>query len=341
MRIGLIARADDRGLSHLTWEFARNIRPDKILIVDMGDERFPTYHDRYDALADLVVVWSYQHGDRSPDAHRWLEGLDVVFTAETFYGLDNVIENYGVKTVKYVMPEFYRADDPKPTATWLPTWWLADDVPFDLIMEWPCPADRWFNSETPLRRQNETLRVVMPAGNRALHDRNGSKIFLQALRHVKQPVEATVWTQDRTFSAATKLPINVSYQLRRHATNYWDIAAGAHLVVIPRRYGGLSLPAIEALGAGAALAMTDCDPNRMWPIEPIGCKPGFAAVCPFGEVQMWDAEPRDLAHLIDYLAADPALTRARQEEAREWAHRHSWQRQRDRWITALEEVSER
>jgi hypothetical protein len=341
MRLGLIARADDRGLSHLTWEFARNLRPDKILIVDMGDERFPTYPQRYEGLSDQITMWRYGDWQERDTIYRFFDGLDVLFTAETFYGLDNLNCWDDVRSIKYVMPEFYRADDPKPTATWLPTWWLADDVPFDLIMEWPCPADRWFNSETPLRRQNETLRVVMPAGNRALHDRNGSRVFLQALRHVKQPIEATVWTQDRTFSAATKLPINVSYQLRRHARNYWDIAAGAHLVVLPRRYGGLSLPAIEALGAGAALAMTDCKPNDLWPNHPIGCKPGFAAVCPFGEVQMWDAEPRDLAEIIDGFAADSTYTRECQEMSREWSHRHGWQRQRERWITALEEVAER
>ena len=37
MRVGLIARAEDRGLGVQTWEWSRGMRPDETLIVDMGE----------------------------------------------------------------------------------------------------------------------------------------------------------------------------------------------------------------------------------------------------------------------------------------------------------------
>lgn len=338
MKFGLIARADDRGLSHITWELARNLTPSRVLLVDMGDPRFPTYHDRYDGLTDLVLVWSYQHGDKSVDALRpFFDGLDVVFTAETFYGLDAALAH--VPTINYLMPEFYRADVPRPTETWLPTTWLSDFVEHDRIIPLPCPLDRWYNQQTEYRKNGERLRVVHPAGNSAKEDRNGTKLFMAALRYVTEEVDVTVWTQDRAFPIESRMSKTVNYTLSRRAENYWEIARNAHLVVIPRRYGGLCLPAIEALGSGAVLGMTDCNPNTIWPIEPISCRPGVSVPCPFGLAPAWDAEPRDIAHLIDYLASDAKLTRARQEESREWAFEHSWRNSRDAWRAALEQVA--
>jgi len=338
---GLIARADDRGLSHITWEMARHLKPDRILLVDMNDERFPTHHYRYDGLTPIIVEWNVG----TPPPPQFFDGLDVVFTAETFYGLEPLAAQHDVKTINYLMPEFYRANDTPPTETWLPTSWLNEHVPHDRIVPLPCPTDRWRHSKhddrTRLRTKHDTLRVVMPAGNTAMHDRNGAKLFLQALRHVDQQIDVTVWTQDRAFPVANRLPGCVTYRLRRRARNYWEIAYGAHLVVIPRRYGGLCLPAIEALGAGAALAMNDCEPNAMWPIEPISCKPGLAVTAPFGEISTWDSEPRDIAMMLNHFASDVALTRERQDEARTWAIEHSWQNEAEKWRAAITSVGER
>lgn len=340
MMWGLIARADDRGLGHLTWEMARNLRPDRILVVDMCDERFPTKRWRYDGLAtQFEIEWRYpDFTDRCID--EFLSGLDVVFSAETFYGLDQYAYEHDVKTINYVMPEFYRRDEPQPTELWLPTTWLSEFIPFDRIMPLPCPTDRW-HEPTPYRGTHEQLRVVMPAGNSAMHDRNGAKIFMRALRYVHEPMTVTAMTQDRAFPIETRMAEEVEYSLQRYTENYWDICRDAHLVVIPRKYGGLCLPAIEALGAGAVLAMSDCNPNQMWPIEPISARPSSVIDAPFGAITMWECEARDIAMMLDHFASDSEMTRERQQESREWAHENSWINKRDSWRDAIESVGAR
>lgn len=347
MRWGLIARADDRGLSHLLWEIARNLRPDRVLFVDMCDERFPTRYNRYDGLTEEIFEFNARHvTDGAPAGvvddvtRRFFDGLDLVFSAETFYGLESLAREQFVRTVLYVMPEFYRPDLPRATETWLPTSWLCEFIPHDRIMSLPCPRDRW-PVENLYRGQNETLRVLMPAGNGALSDRNGAHVFMRALRSVTEPIDVTVWTQDRAFPVETRMSRSVSYRLRRRAAEYWRIYHDAHLAVLPRRYGGLCLPAIEAMGAGCALAMTSCAPNALWPIEPIACKPGLSLPCPIGEFPTYDPDPRDVAVMLDMFAADSSLTRDRQGEAREWAWENRWEIRRDVWRDALEEASKR
>ena len=95
MRLGLIARADNTGLGHQTWELYRHLNPHKTLVVDIshlkGNQLFP---ERY---PDAKVVKGFPTVD---DFAEFLDDLDVVFTCEIPYGyvLFELAEDMGVKT---------------------------------------------------------------------------------------------------------------------------------------------------------------------------------------------------------------------------------------------------
>ena len=83
MRIGLIARADSRGLGIQTKAFHDNMHPAKTLVVcasatkDISAQPLPIRTDWYpDARAIRGLPGA-------PDLDRFLDGVDAVYTAET------------------------------------------------------------------------------------------------------------------------------------------------------------------------------------------------------------------------------------------------------------------
>jgi len=107
--------------------------------------------------------------------------------------------------------------------------------------------------------------------------------------------------------------------------DHWSLYDDADVLVMPRRYGGLSLPVQEAMAAGLAVVMTDCDPNpATWPICPVSSRPGTTIRTPGGPVRIHDPDPADIAAIIDRLAGAPGELADLQAAARTWAQTHNW-----------------
>ena len=61
MRIGIIARYDNSGLGTMCWEYARHLKPAKVLLVANGvyqtfPERFEEFENDYDRMASSLQV---------------------------------------------------------------------------------------------------------------------------------------------------------------------------------------------------------------------------------------------------------------------------------------------
>ena len=83
MRLGLIARADHRGLAIQTAGFHRAMQPVKTMIVDCPSAKpLPLHLEQYPGEGVSVVKGL----PTAEDFRSWLDGLDVVYTAETGYG---------------------------------------------------------------------------------------------------------------------------------------------------------------------------------------------------------------------------------------------------------------
>lgn len=348
MRFGLVARADDRGLGIQTWEVARNLRPDRVLIVEMPDHQQRHVRPHYDRYVDLgmtvVVVPSTSMGDESV-VGPWLDGLDVVYSAETFYDWSfcDIARKHGARTVLHANPEFWlhwRYELPWPDEVWHPTTWLLDHehMPRGRVVPMPVPIDRW--PEPRRIGPGETVSFLHIAGHMAMADRNGTRALFVAMRNVRQPMRVTVTTQMSSMHRPSRLPRHVSYTpVVGNRPDYWRLYAGHDVLVMPRRYGGLCLPVNEAMGAGLAVIMTDVEPNRYWwPAAKLPVEGGDTIPTQLGDT--WSHRPSvsALAEMMDTLASDHGLLLAMQEHSREWAEEHSWDALADDWRSALDAV---
>jgi glycosyltransferase involved in cell wall biosynthesis len=341
VKVGLIARADDRGLGHMTWEFHRHLAPARTLVVrEPGAEArgFAPHLDRYPD--GLVVRFD---GGMLPEAEvrDWLQGLDVLYSAETFYDWHLVqwAAEAGVATVLHLMPEFHHHHVPPTTAVWAPTPWRLQHLPaYTQLVPVPVATDR-FPEAAPARAGQ--LRVLHTAGHRAAADRNGTTQLLQALRRTRQPMTVRLATQDAALPKA-QLPANVTLATEVGGTaDYWDLYADADVLVLPRRYGGLCLPVQEAMAAGLAVVLPDCSPNDWWPaLRVTGSQRGNITTAA-GQLPLFAADPRRLAAVLDQLATDEELLEAAQLGARAWASLHSWQALAPVYRTELERAAER
>lgn len=336
MRLGLIARAEDRGLGVMTQAFFRNMAPERTLVVSPMPniaKGFAQHPERFRGRDTYWLSWDGGALDE-PLVRKFLRGLDVVYSAETWYDprLPDWARDEGVATVLHAMPEFFDPDRPQATRTWVPTAWRAATVPNAELV--PVPVETRDISRA--RDDGAPLRVLHVAGHRALADRNGTLTFLQALRLLRRPVEATVVTQDpRLPSARTPLHVKLRRTFR-HLDPLDGMYAAHDVVVLPRKYGGLCLPAQEALAHGCALVMPDVEPNHMWPIVPVVAKYGNDTIRTVaGEIPLAQVSPIRLAAVIDAMAEDRNAVAEYQARARAWAANHSWDTWRDIYRSAL------
>lgn len=203
------------------------------------------------------------------DFARWLDGLDVVYTAETGYGsaLWDEAERLGVKTVLHANWEFLDRRD-RPTLWAAPSNWNYLEFPMPRqILPVPIELDRF-----PIRRystEQTATRFLHIVGRPAVHDRNGTNDLLHALTRVNSEISVTIKCQEPGYVENMirnhVIPSNVSLTVDSgDAPNYWDAYTDQDVLIMPRKFGGLCLPVNEALGAGMPVIMTKIEPNKDW-----------------------------------------------------------------------------
>lgn len=332
MNIGVIARCDNRGLGNQTWEVARHLPDASVLVVHdprSVDRGFREYPERFRG-ADHVTIDFTNTPDGELDeslVRKWLVGLDVVYTAETTYDwrLCDWARDEGARTVVHSNPEFNTHWKepwlPLPDAWWNPTPWRQANMPRKtVIMQMPVPTDRWEKPDF-----NDNPREVLHIGGlEAVADRNGSQLIRPVAKLLSD------YSFERTDQTGGHGPVD-----------YWHLYDNpSPLMLLPRRFGGLCLPVLEAMGAGKAVMMPDTSPNRMWPIIPIptyrsGPRPRTLKTGG-GTVTLADTHPAAIAHAIEQCW--PSIADHRRA-AWEWAQKNSWETQLPKWLTELERVA--
>ena len=313
----------------LSWAAYRHLRPERCLVIDMGSiaRGFAQHFDRYPG--ERIVTFD---GHSLPEAQvkGWLRGLDVVLTFETAYDWRMVTwaHDLGVATTVMVMPEFHKhghqPELPSPTQWWAPTTWRLDLLPEGTPVV-PVPVEQDVFPLTPAG-VGERLQVVHVAGHRAAGDRNGTLALFVAAQRVTQPMDIYVHTQDEHLPRVRNLKPGVALHLlpggKRTRPELYE---GMHLHVLPRRYGGLCLPAQESLASGLGLVMTQTSPNpQTWPIVQLRGHWEGRQATPSGEVRSFAADAVFLAHTLDTLARNPERVVELQTAGVAWAKAHSW-----------------
>ncbi|WP_280473283.1 hypothetical protein [Nocardia asiatica] len=319
MRIGLIARAENTGLSTQTWEFAQHMHPAKTLLVDMSAGHGRPF--RPELYPDAVIT---RGAPSRRQIEAFLRDIDVVFSAETVYNpqLYALARQNGVKVV--LQPNYEFLDRSATPDLWaVPTMWHWDDIPGPKrLLPVPIATDRF--SDHP--RSGRAARFLHIAGRPAIHDRNGTNDLLTALAFVESRVSVTIRCQDPGYIRNQRgLPPNVELILDcRDVPDYWDNYTG-DVLVMPRRFGGLCLPAQEALAAGMPVIMPAVSPNEWLPADWLVPATREARFQARTLIDLYTVDHRALAAKIDQFATDPQFYAESETAARDMAKRMSWE----------------
>ena len=341
MRIGLIARCEiARGLAIQAKNFYDHMPVEKVLCVRMprpdAAEQPSWYKNRTDVrydprghtLEDSIVI-------------PWLDGLDVVWCVETPHDwrIPLWCKDLGVKLVVQGNPEFVRhmRDDNgvghHHWSGWATSWRL-DKVPPGIVM--PVPMD----PHVMRRGDDMRLHVLHVIGKRAWADRNGTEVLVQAMRSVRSDVKLTVCSIDGdiiNFSRTRYAEI----VLRPHASDdLWSMYEDQDVLVMPRRYGGLSLPALEASAAGLVVAMTDCSPNQELAAVLMPSFRSSNLMMAAGNVLAWDTRAEGVAKTIDALSAARGGPEFEALQDKQRGLLPTWDEYRSKYLRALEAVCE-
>lgn len=332
MSLGIIARADNSGLATQTWEMARHTRPAKVLVVHpKAAERGPFRPERYDGLG-TVTTTGFRHGQWLDQGllESWLDGLSVVYTAESDYGaplaLRCALRN--IKLVVHANPELWseRLRDSTTTVV-TPTTWELERIPGARCM--PMPVDR---ERLPFRQRTEAKVFWHPAAP-AFHDRHGTDTFRAALKCLTLPLEIVV---SGTSFARVRHAGGALVRFVPPRTNYWDGYDDADVLVLPRRYGGLSLPVQEALSAGMPVVMLDTGPYAGQPgVLTTPVTQHYDAAMKGGIFAVHSTDPALLAHDLEELFLDPGLTRNASMAADRHAATLDWRDWESKWQALL------
>lgn len=318
MKVGLVARAEERGLGSLTRDFYRHAEPDKTLVVVPRGVARHGLESHLDWYPDATVAFYDGQLDRRT-CLDWLDGLDVVVSYETFYDwrICAWARELGVATVCELMPEWWRPRwASSPTAWWTPTSWRMEQLPTG-TKHVPVPMT------APQRRPREhgPFRWLHVAGAQTEADRNGTRAVEAAARLLTEPQEIVVRTQSPLDLHAPRLTVELGSLPSRWAL-YDDVDA----LLMPRRYAGLSLPVLEALAVGLPVVMTDTSPQNVdWPVQTVPVTQGDTVGLFGHQIPTVDADPAALAALMDRWATDPDEVVLQATQARTWAAENTWE----------------
>lgn len=362
MRFGLIARADNTGLGNQTWEFYRHMHPSKTMVVDIGHlngnksyvERYGRGDGQNSYIKGFPTTW---------DIDRFLEGLDVVFVAESPYNyyLYERAKHLGIKVAMQYNYEFFdwfaNPSYPTPDMLIAPSKWGYDTVQAfcdgrgikHIYLHCPVNTDL-----LPARDIKQGLRFLHTAGKSAAHDRNGTELVIAASKLVHPNVQIKIHFQGeqglghqathtiddyRKLLAEAKPACNVVIEQKEYE-DYQDVYSEADVLLLPRRYGGNCLPVNEALAVGMPVIMTDISPNNQFlPREWLVPSFRIGQFTPRMPVDIYGCDRIALAKKINEFAAyDEDAMRVHNNVAKGLGQQISWANLKPMYLKAFEEL---
>ena len=336
MKLSLLAFSTNTGLGIQTLEFYNHMKPHKVLVSDLSRfNKVETHHERY--FQPRIT-----NGIPTNEDMEWLtDDVDVVFICETplNYHLYRAAKQKKVAVVQQYNYEFLdyfrKPNETPPTVLAAPSTWntnIVDRLGIAPVMDWPVPVNRKL---VPFREIKECKTFVHLIGRPAVHDRNGTLSFLKAAIELGDQFKYKIFLQPPTDEKAKEYfePVrakleeakqHVSIEIIENTPNYQDIYASGDVMVIPRRYGGLCLPAQEALSAGIPVIMTDLPPNNsLLPREWLGAAKQVSAFTAHTAIPIHEIEHNELVGTMRQFE-DNEFMRVANEKANEIAESLSW-----------------
>lgn len=343
MRLGLIARADDGGLGALTWELWRHLEPWRTLIVHTQHQTRGTADvSRY--ASEPGSVRATRRSPMASDIQWLLEGgapghpgdgpIDVLLTAETWYShtVQQQAFEHGIRTVLYAMPEMHDARE-HADRIFVPTGWRQDLVPGSKVLPMFVARDR-----LPFGHREKP--VLYHVASNAFHDRNGTELVLAAAQLMRSECRLLIRGDIAPGrSTSTRSRVTIEW-LPHHFGPYYEAwPLDASIYIGPRRFGGLSLPLLEAQSLGMATVVLDRYPETQQVDDGtrVQCWTGETGISvKNGTIDADTCDPAVLAGVLDCLLEDDVELIAAQYDSMRVAETNTWPELREQWLAALE-----
>lgn len=361
MKLGLIARMDNSGLGVQTHEFYKHMQPDKTMVVDIskynGNKQYP---ERY---PDGIFIKGFP---TPADIDSFLEGLDVIFVAESPYNfyLYERARELGVKIAVQYNYEFFdwfaNPHYPKPDLLIAPSKWHYNGV------EGWCQDHNIkhtylhnpVNRELLPRKEIKQARVFLHnAGRSASFDRNGTETVIDASKYIKTDAQIVIHFQGEQGLAhqTTSTIADYADRLEKQGDpnkvtleqiefkDYADVYSQGDVLLLPRRYGGNCLPLNEALSVGMPVIMTDISPNNEFlPTEWLLPAHRINQFTPRTTIDIYGSHPEHLADRIDQMYELPEDEfRQHTDTADRIAETISWGALKPKYQKVLEDICQK
>lgn len=300
MKLGLIVRANNRGLGIESWEFYKHLKPYKTLAVCLACDEEETLKRFPDAKISRGMV--------KEDDYCYFQDCDAVLSFETFYN-DRAVERsreFNPHPIYILNPNYeqqcnyYIADKLIVPTVWNFDNWIGAEKNY-----LPVPVNREL---LPFERKTKAKVFVHNAGTQLGDDRNGTLIVLEAMRYVKSEIKLILRVQNLTQILYNKVIGLARGDKRivldaRPLENYWDLWREGDVFIYPRIYAGLALPTNEAMSRGILVAMTDMNPQNEYLPEELLIKPKFVKEIQMARpIEACEVDPIEVAKKIDWLA---------------------------------------
>lgn len=345
-RLGLVAYSTDTGLGKQTLDIYRHLTPHKTLVVDIQTlNGAQTHHDRY---PDARIT---EHGLPTHAECDWLtDDIDTLIVCETplNYGLFDIARQKNVRTILQYNVEFldYLQSPhlPLPDLLAAPTHWLTDVVEhLDTKVELqPVPID------TTTLTQNTSTQIQSfghIVGRPATNDRNGTRTYLEASHILEQttpgiPHHIYIQSLGQYYPQTLQMILDSTRSL--DITLHEDVASTHELydhmdcLVLPRRFGGLCLPAQEAIGSHIPVIMSDISPNETLIPRELRIPATQAEILHARtDITCHDTDSHALADTMQALSDDAILYQKAKHDTRVIAEHLSWDNQKQNWKSKL------
>jgi len=329
MRTGLLAFGTKTGLGYQTLGLYKNLHFDKTMLCDLSKpKKMPFFRDWYGSGPEVSCVEIPT--DREVD--EFLDGLDLVFVCETplNYRLFEQARKRGIRTILQYNYEFLdyfsERNLPRPSVFASPSQWHIENLHcFQHVRPLPVPV---IAEDFPAREITEAKTFIHIAGQITAHDRNGTIDFLEAVRaargNVPSDVRFVVYAQTLT-QEIRKAMQGAGVELIKEVPEPSDLYTRGDVLIMPRRYGGMSIPVQEALVTGMPVVMPKIDPNYRWlPDEwlvPAVRRRNFRAKT---MINVYGVKVTDLSQVMIRLARDPDLVADWAARARKLGESLTW-----------------
>lgn len=308
MKLGLVVFANDSGLGAQTRRLCYMLRPDVLLAIDSTpfSKNTKQHWDWYDAFQGYRVTGF----PKNNEIKVFLRGLTHVVVCENPLNAFMLTEAKRLGIKVYIQSNFEFCDHldkdlTLPHKFLMPSHWKVDEMlsKFGCVEYCPPPIDP---VEFVMAREDNFARTGKPRllhviGTLAANDRNGTLDLLKAVPFIKNEFELVIRSQH-------DLP--PEYDLKDHRVRFHignienaeDMYKGFDALILPRRYGGLSLSCNEALMCGLPVIMTDISPNNQllpkeWLVPAVKRGEFYTRTM----IDIYGVDPRKLAKKIDQL----------------------------------------